>query len=142
MIDLLAGDFREHVDSALANRRACIIATASRDGQPDLGPKGSMMVFDAEHLAYWERMRRETLRNLEENPRVVVYYADPESRTYWRFYGTANVHKDGPIRERIMARTVQAELDRDPERLGYGVLVRVDRIATLGGKVLQEREGA
>ena len=142
MIDLTAGDFREHLDSALANGRACVVATASLDGQPDVGPKGSMMVLDADHLAYWERMRQETLHNVEENPRVVVYYADPPSRTYWRFYGTAKVHKEGVMREQIMARTVQAELDRDPKRAGYGVLVRVDRVATLGGNVLQEREGA
>jgi predicted pyridoxine 5'-phosphate oxidase superfamily flavin-nucleotide-binding protein len=142
MIDLVTDEFLEHIDNALSERRECIVATASRDGQPDLGPKGSVMVFDPEHLAFWERMLRATFNNLAENPRVVIYYADPPSRTYWRFYGTATLHKEGPIREEIMARTVQAELDRDPERQGYGVLVRVDRVATLGGNVLQEREGA
>ena len=39
-----------------------------------------------------------------------------------------------------MARTVQAELDRDPERLGVAVLVRVDKITELSGNVLQQRD--
>jgi hypothetical protein len=38
-----------------------------------------------------------------------------------------------------MARTVQAELDRDPDRLGVAVLVKVNKIAELSGTVLQER---
>ena len=42
------------------------------------------------------------------------------------------------IRDR--RRTVQAELDRDSERRGVAVLVRVDKIADLSGNVLQERE--
>jgi hypothetical protein len=38
-----------------------------------------------------------------------------------------------------MHRTVQAELDRDPDRLGAAVLVKIDNITDLGGNVLQER---
>jgi len=38
-----------------------------------------------------------------------------------------------------MARTIQAELDRDPERKGYGVVMRVDKITDLLGQVLQQR---
>ena len=38
-----------------------------------------------------------------------------------------------------MERTVQAELDRDPERTGVAVLVRVNRIVA-GRNVIQSRE--
>ena len=38
-----------------------------------------------------------------------------------------------------MSRTVEAELERDPERLGVAVLVKVNKIAELSGTVLQER---
>jgi hypothetical protein len=58
----------------------------------------------------------------------------------WRFYGTATVYKDGEIRQQIMRRTVKGELDKDPERKGYGVLVRVDKIRGYSGfNVVQER---
>lgn len=133
----LTQEMADRINNALANRTPCILATVSPQGYPEVGPKGSVMVFDREHLAYWERTRRGLSRNVEANPRVAVYYYDLPARVHWRFSGTATVHKDGAIREQIMARTVKAELDRDPERKGYGVLVRVEKITNLAGQVLQ-----
>jgi hypothetical protein len=40
---------------------------------------------------------------------------------------------------RVIAITPQHELDRDPERKGIAVLVRVNKITELSGKVVQER---
>ena len=62
-----------------------------------------------------------------------------KDRIRWRFYGTAVVYESGPIREEVMSRTVEAELERDPERLGVAVLIKVNKIAELAGNVLQER---
>jgi general stress protein 26 len=136
----LTQEMHERINNALANRTSCIVATASATGEPSLGYKGSMMVFDDEHLAYWERTRRGLLEQVEENPKVAVLYSDLAARIHWRFYGQATIYKTGPIREQIMARTIEAELDRDPERKGYGVLIRVDKITDLAGQVLQQRD--
>jgi hypothetical protein len=38
-----------------------------------------------------------------------------------------------------MARTVPAELEKDPERKGAGVVIRLDKITNMGGQVLQSR---
>jgi predicted pyridoxine 5'-phosphate oxidase superfamily flavin-nucleotide-binding protein len=130
---------REMIDNALANGCPCILATASADGEPDIGYKGSMMIFDKESLAYWERTRRQHLKNILENPRVVVLFRDPKSRVNWRFHGVATIHQQGPIREQVMARTVKDELDKDPERKGAAVVIRVDKITNLAGQVLQSR---
>ena len=43
----------------------------------------------------------------------------------------------GETREGIMGRTFQPELDRDPERKGVAVLIRVDKV---GGSTAQQRE--
>ena len=56
-----------------------------------------------------------------------------------RFYGTATMYRSGAIRDNVMSRTVQGELDRDPDRTGAAVLVRLYRINQLSGEVLQER---
>jgi hypothetical protein len=37
-----------------------------------------------------------------------------------------------------MDRCVQAELDRDPERLGVAVLIKIEKITELSGEVLQQ----
>jgi hypothetical protein len=38
-----------------------------------------------------------------------------------------------------MARTVKDEIDKDPERKGAAVVIRVDKVSNLGGEVLQTR---
>jgi hypothetical protein len=135
----LTDQMRDLVDNALANGCPCILATASATGEPDVGFKGSTMIFDSESLAYWERTRRQHLKNLSENPRVVVLFRDPKTRINWRFHGVATVHQEGPLREQVMARTVKDELDKDPERKGAAVVIRVDKVTNLAGEVLQTR---
>jgi general stress protein 26 len=135
----LTDQMREMIDNALANGSPCILATASPDGEPDIGYKGSMMVFDNESLAYWERTKRQHLKNVVENAEVVVLFRDPKTRLNFRFHGLATVHQDGSIREQVMARTVKDELDKDPERKGAAVVIRVNKVTNLAGQVLQSR---
>ena len=126
-------------NSYIPDGKVCFLATASKDGEPDMGPKGSMMVFDSEHLAYWERSRRLAMKNVGENPNVAVVYFNPDEGLQWRFHGVATIYHDGEMREKVMARTIPQELERDPDRKGVGVVIRVDKMMTLRGEVLQER---
>lgn len=135
----LTDQMRELVNNALANGVPCVLATASAKGEPDIGYKGSTLVFDDESLAYWERTRRQHLKNLSENPSVVVLFRDPKTRINWRFHGTATVHEKGTIRDQVMARTVKDEIDKDPERKGLAVVIRVDKVTNLAGEALQTR---
>jgi uncharacterized protein len=138
----LTDQMRELIDPALARGTPCLVATASKDGMPNIGYKGSMMVFDDESLAYWERTRQGTLENLEQNPNVMILFRDPATRAAWRFAGKATIHKEGPLREQVMVRTVQAELDRDPERKGYAVIVKLDKVLPITGQTpMQSRDG-
>ena len=130
---------KELVNNALANGSPCILATVSASDEPDIGYKGSMMVFDDQSLAYWERTRRQHLQNVKENPKVVVLFRDTKTRAAWRFHGTATVHEDGPVREQVMARTVKEELEKDPERKGAAVVIQLDKITNMAGQVLQSR---
>ena len=131
----------QHIDGAfIPEGNVCWIATASKNGEPDIGPKGSMMVFDDQSLAYWERTNRLTLNNILENPNVAVVYRNAEERLQWRFHGVATVHADDDIREQVMARTIPQELERDPERKGVAVVIRVDKLMTFAGEILQQRE--
>src|SRR5678816_3622282 len=114
----ISDQMKELIDNALANGSPCILATVSADGEPDIGYKGSMMVFDNESLAYWERTKRVHLKNVKENPRVIVLFRDAKTKAAWRFHGTATLHEDGPIRDQVMGRTVKEELAKDPERKG------------------------
>ena len=135
----LTDQMREVVNSALAKGCACILATVSGSGEPNIGYKGSMMVFDNESLAYWERTMRQHRKNLSENQHVVVLYRDPATRLNWRFHGVATVHESGAVRDQVMAKVVKDELDKDPDRKGLAVVVRIDRVTNLQGETLQTR---
>ncbi|SVD64538.1 uncharacterized protein METZ01_LOCUS417392, partial [marine metagenome] len=104
----------EHVDNNQANRKPCILATAGKDGWPSMGFRASMMVFDKDHLAFWERSNKDGLSNMQENPQVLVMYRDPEARVAFKFYGHVTIHDSGEMRESVWERTVQPEKDADP----------------------------
>ncbi|MCH8939672.1 MAG: pyridoxamine 5'-phosphate oxidase family protein [Chloroflexi bacterium] len=135
----IEGEMREMLNSALADRMVCLVGTASKDGEPQISMKGSVSVYDGETLAYWERSMRSALENVNENPKVVIFYRNPDKRINWRFHGTATVHESGEIREKVKGQTPQPELDRDPDDKGFAILVKVDRITDLGGNIIQQK---
>lgn len=126
------------LNNSFADRKFVIVATASAAGMPDVAYKGSVMAWDGEHIAFWERSLGTTYSNLVANPQCVFQYTSFEERKFWKFTGMAQVLTEGPVRDAVMARTVQAELDRDPDRKGAAIIVRIDKI-TMGPMVLQER---
>ena len=133
-------EMSELVNRSLADGVPCILGTASKDGHPQISMKGSVMVYDKDSLAYWERSKRSALENVGSNPHVVIFYRNPEQRIMWRFYGTATIHESGSVRDDVMSRTVPAELDRDPDRNGVAVVVKLDKIGELSGNILQQRD--
>lgn len=137
----LTDEMREAIDNALAQGAPVLMASASKAGMPDIVFKGSTMVWDSEHLAYWERARGQTLRNLEENPQVCVLYRNVQTRKAWKFFGVAELQYEGDIRQRVMDWTIEVELQRDPERKGVAVIIRVDLVLQAGQPIMQ-REGA
>ena len=132
-------DLRRLIDNALYDRCPMSIGTVSGEGEPQISMKGSVLVFDRETLAYWERAWRSSAANIEANPKVVLFYRNPEKRINLRFHGTATLYRAGAIRDNVMARTVAGELERDPERTGAAALVRLYRVTELSGAVVQER---
>lgn len=131
-------EWQEEFNVALLNGKPALLVSADKSGHPDIAHKGSLMIFDKEHVAWWERSRAEQLAQVEENPNVAVFYRNTDSRLQLRLYGVAEIHRQGTVREEIMGRTHQRELDQDPERTGFGVLARVDRVR-LGRNTIQER---
>ncbi len=137
---VLTEEMKTAINTALADKVPCIIATASADGRPSIGLRGSVMNYGDDSLAYWERTLRRGSENIESNPHVVILYRNSGTRQTWKFFGQAEVHRDGDVREEVMARTVQAELDRDADRNGVAIVVRLDRVETMAGEVLMSAD--
>ena len=66
---------KDLITNAWVDGAPCLLATAGPKG-PNISPKGSMLVFDDEHLAYWERSKKQALENLGHDKRVAVMYAN------------------------------------------------------------------
>src|SRR5258708_32236706 len=93
----LSEEMAEHLDAALRDKFPCVLATAAPDGTPDIGFKGSVMVFDEDHLAYWERTRGQHLTNIERNPPVAVLYHNHPERLGRRCCAEAGGSRAGEL---------------------------------------------
>jgi hypothetical protein len=133
---------RTLIDNAWVDGYPCLLGTSGKDG-PNISPKGSMFVYDDQHLAYWERSKKKALENLGEDRRVVVMYANFKAQRdkvldagFLRFWGTAELHESGPMREAIFARLTKREQEHVGADTGIGVLIRIDRALDLHGTPL------
>lgn len=132
-----------HINAAFPDF-VCLVATTLPNGYAQVTPRGSTMVYDDDHLALWERGRGSTTENLTNGSKVTVFFRKPALRAdgtlpkggIARFYGTATVHKSGDIYEEVWRHLVQPEKDRDPERKGFAVLIKVERAEELDGQPL------
>lgn len=120
--------YADAIYSAVADGTPCVIAT-NEDGAPDIAFKGSMMVWDKDHLAYWEYGLGEAIAGLRRNPRVAVLYRNVNKvQGTIRFYGEVRILEDGNLRDQVYERVNAIEKPRDPEKKGLAVLIRIDRI--------------
>ena len=53
---------------------------------------------------------------------------------FLRFYGTAELHEDGPTKDKIFSLLSKREQEHDGADTGLGVLIRIDRAADVRGK--------
>jgi hypothetical protein len=135
----------EHIQAAFPTN-VCLMATVLPTGYAQVTPRGSVMVYDDEHLATWERGRGSTSEQLEDGTKVTIFFRNQQLRQSGllpmggvaRFYGVAELHRSGPIYERIWERLIEPEKNRDPEKKGYGVLIRVERAENLAGQPLAD----
>ncbi len=133
---------RDLIKSAWDDGAPCMVATQGANG-PNISPKGSMVVYDDNHLAYWERSKKQALANLGSDKRLCVMYANFKAQRdgvlesgFLRFYGTAELHETGPVREAIFKLLLPREQTHVGADTGIGVLVKIERAADVRGKPL------
>jgi hypothetical protein len=88
--------------------------------------------------------RGSTNANLADGTKVTVCSRKPPLRESGllprggiaRFYGIAKIYKSGPIYEEIWNRLIEPEKNSDPEKRGFGVLIKVERTEDLSGTQL------
>ena len=132
-----------YIDSAFPEH-VCLIGSVLPNGFAQITPRGSTQVYDANHISLWERGRGTTTANFADGTHVTVYFANMALKDKGllplggiaRFYGTASVHKSGPVYEKVWERLIAPEKKWDPEKKGWAVLIKVERAEDLFGQPL------
>jgi len=130
-----------HVNNAYP-ATPCLVSTVLPSGYAQVTPRGSVVVLDENTMGFWNRGGGTTAGNLEDGAKVTIYYRNPAIRELLpsggvaRFYGTAEVHKSGPMLEKVWTTMVEPEREKDPEKKGHAVIVHVERAEHMNGKPL------
>jgi uncharacterized protein len=104
----------------IGEQRLGFVATASRDGTPNVSPKGTFAVLDDRTIAFGEIRSPGTIANLKANPRIEVNFVDPFVRKGYRFAGTARVVERG-----------EPGFDALLPRLGSSLAQRIRAVVTI-----------
>ena len=78
------------------------VATVSSDGKPNISPKGTIIAWSDNILAFANIRSPDTLMNLQTNPFVEINVIDPLSRKGYLFTGTAKIIKNTPLYVEIL----------------------------------------
>jgi|HubBroStandDraft_1064217.scaffolds.fasta_scaffold01887_13 predicted pyridoxine 5'-phosphate oxidase superfamily flavin-nucleotide-binding protein len=89
------GILTEEMKKVVRYQRLGYVATISPDGAPSLSPKGSLTVWDDDHLVFADIESPRTIRNLGANSKTEVNVVDPFTRKGFRFRGTGTVLRSG-----------------------------------------------
>jgi hypothetical protein len=133
----------EHINGAYP-QFVCLVGTVLPNGFAQITIRGSTQVYDDEHFSLWERGRGSTNANLTDGSKVTVFFRKPPLRDEGvlpragvaRFYGTATIHKSGPVYDEVWNRLIEQEKKGDPEKKGFAVLIKVERAEDFSGNPL------
>jgi hypothetical protein len=133
----------EHINTAFP-ANVCLLGSVLPNGFAQITPRGGTMVYDDDHVGLWERGSGSSAAAMKDGSKLTVYFRKPSLREEGvlprggiaRFYGTATIYRSGPVYEEVWRRLVQPEKDRDPEKKGYAVLIKVERSEDLAGEAL------
>jgi len=102
-----------------------LIATASKEGKPNVSPKGSFRVLDDEHVVFANIASPRTMANLKENPQLTAIIFDRSTRKGCRIWGKAEILDSGDLFD-----SLTAEFAPRGMKVKNVVRVAVDEVAT------------
>lgn len=92
----------EFIKQFLNAKKLWYVATVSEDGTPNLSPKGTLIAWGDETLAFADIRSPNTLKNLETNPNLEINVVDPLLRKGFRFKGIGTIIKNGQTYDAIL----------------------------------------
>ena len=102
-----------------------LIATASKQGKPNVSPKGSFRVLDDENVVFANISSPRTMANLKENPQLTAIIFDRSTRKGCRIWGKTEVVNSGDLFD-----SLSTEFEPRGMKVKNVVKVAIDEVAT------------
>ena len=95
-------EFNDEIKNFVNFQKLGYVATVSKDGTPNLSPKGTIAILDDSRLVFANIRSPKTIENLTKNPSIEINVIDPFSRLGYRFKGLAQILSNGEDFETIL----------------------------------------
>ena len=122
---VIMGKISESIKKFLNAQKLGYVATVSENGTPNLSPKGTIIAWDGNTLAFADIRSPNTMRNLEKNPNLEINVVDPLLRKGFRFKGQGKIIKNGQTYEAILNHYREIGIK---SQIGSIVLIEVSEI--------------
>jgi len=119
------GALTNDVKDFVRKQKLGFMATVCPDGTPNLSPKGTVTVWDDDHLAFLDICSPGTVNNLLQNPSIEINMVDVFIRKGFRFKGTARVISNGDLFNKVVASYGEGG---KRYKIDHVVIVHVDRV--------------
>jgi uncharacterized protein len=91
----------EEIKTAFSKVKIFPVATASKDGIPNVVPIGFCQLVDDETIWIVDNFMFKSLTNLKENPNVAIYVWGPDTGGCFQIKGKANIIDSGEKFEKM-----------------------------------------
>jgi predicted pyridoxine 5'-phosphate oxidase superfamily flavin-nucleotide-binding protein len=95
--------------------KAYPVATASKEGWPNVVPIAFVEIVDDETIWIADNYMKKTLANVQENPRVAIYIWGPETKGCFQIKGDVEIRTSGPEFEKMQF-TVRSKMAKAPAK--------------------------
>ena len=92
----------EEIKNFVNSQKLGYVATVSKDGTPNLSPKGTIVVMNESTLVFADIRSPQTIQNLQNNPSVEINVVDPFQRLGYRFKGEGKIINEGLEFDKIL----------------------------------------
>ncbi len=119
------GLLTNEIKNLIEQQKLGYVATVSPENTPNLSPKGTISVWDEEHLVFADIKSPQTMANLEKNPSLEINVVDPITRKGYRFKGTGTILSSGQEYDKIISYYSNIGIK---SKIGRVVLIKVSSV--------------
>src|SRR5512136_3222747 len=116
----------EEAKKIIAATQPAFVATASKNGKPNVSPKGSFKVIDDQHVAFAEIASPNTIANIRENPQGEVMVFSPDTWGGCRIRGRAEILESGDLVESFRAQFAPMKM-----KVRFAVRIAVENVVIM-----------